>query len=214
MTTKIANIMPAHIELDSGFERHLLAQLGARLRDARLSRGVAARSLARQLGVSRTTLNAVEVGRASVTMGTYLRVMSALGLAADLVLLATGVSNPPNALGEHTGEPPDLHRRQDLRSLALHQEAVKVLRGHPERAQRALQVLARWEGSADPHSQPLREEWRRIITGRLWKLAVEESEQGRQLRQASPLGFVLDDSVRSEILRRYSRASLNEPRAA
>lgn len=116
-----------------------------------------------------------------------------------------------NTLGEREGKPLDLHRRQDLRSLALHEEAVRVLRRHPERAERALQVLSLWESTADYHSQPFRDEWRRIIQSRLWHLAVEDSERGQQLRQASPLGFVLDDAARAEIIRRYSRASLNKP---
>jgi hypothetical protein len=101
------------------------------------------------------------------------------------------------------GPPLDLHKRQDLRSLALHQEAVRVLRQHPERAQRAVEVLTHWEITADISSKPLREEWRRIIAGQLWDLALEESDRGQQLRQASPLGFVLDDVVRDEILRRF-----------
>jgi hypothetical protein len=99
----------------------------------------------------------------------------------------------------------DLHRRQDLRSLALHEDAVRVLQAHPERAERALQVLEQWETAADPASKPLRDEWRRIIENRLWSLAVEDSARGQQLRQASPLGFVLDEATRRAILERYRR---------
>lgn len=89
-----------------------------------------------------------------------------------------------------------------------------MLRQNPERAERALQVLLRWESTADQHSQPLRAEWQRIIKGRLWHLAVEDSEHGKQLRQASPLGFVLEASVRDEILRRFRGADLKNPPAA
>lgn len=209
----MVNTMPARSDLASNFERQLLAQLGARLKEARLSRGLTASALARQLIVSRTTLNAVEAGNPSVTMGTYLRVMSALGVAGDLVMVATDTAGPMARKGNKSNAL-DGHQRQDLRSLALHQEAVRVLRQHPERAERALQVLSRWDSTADPHSKSLRDEWRRIIKGRLWHFAVEDSERGKQLRQASPLGFVLDDSVRSEILLRYSRASMDEPLAA
>jgi len=99
----------------------------------------------------------------------------------------------------------DLHRRQDLRSLALHEEAIRVLEAHPERAERALQVLNHWETAANPASKPLRDEWRRIIENKLWALAVEDSDRGQQLRQASPLGFVLDDATRSAIFKRYRR---------
>lgn len=99
----------------------------------------------------------------------------------------------------------DLHRRQDLRSLALHQEAVRVLQAHPETAERALQVLDHWETVADPASKPLRDEWRRIIENKLWVLALEDSDRGQQLRQASPLGFVLEEATRDAILERYRR---------
>lgn len=99
----------------------------------------------------------------------------------------------------------DLHRRQDLRSLDLHREAVRVLNEHPERADKALQVLERWQVRGDAHCKPLWDEWKRIIEGRLWELAVEESDRGQQLRQASPLSFVLDAGVRDDIMRRWSR---------
>ena len=104
----------------------------------------------------------------------------------------------------------DLHRRQDLRSLALHEEAVRVLRLAPGRAWRALSVLDRWDESKDDHSSMLRAEWRRIIEGQLWDLAVEDSERGNQLCQASPLGFVLEPRTRHDILRRFSRDAVRD----
>jgi transcriptional regulator with XRE-family HTH domain len=204
--------MPAHVEVRTLLESELLAQLGARLKSARVARGLGVSAVARELGISRTSVYAVEAGDPSVTMGTYLRVLGLLGLASDLVLLGTGAS-------EHA-QPPvqrqslDRHRRQDLRSLELHKEAVHVLREQPDRAQRALQVLDRWEGSPDSHSQQLLDEWRCIIENSEWDRAVEDTERGRQLRQASPLGFVLDESTRNEIMRRFSRAALHEPLAA
>jgi hypothetical protein len=50
---------------------------------------------------------------------------------------------------------------------------------------------------------PLWDEWRCIIEGMLWHLAVEESDRGRQLRQASPLSFVLTEDQRSAIYHRF-----------
>ena len=99
----------------------------------------------------------------------------------------------------------DGHLRHDMRSLALHQEAVRVLTEHPERTRRVLEVLARWEASGDPHTKPLWAEWRRIVEGQLWHLAVEQSDRGQQLRQASPLGFVLDQDQRMAIFERFRR---------
>ena len=95
------------------------------------------------------------------------------------------------------------HGRHDRRSLALHLEAVRMLQEQPALAQRVLDVLDRWETVADLQSKMLRDEWRRIVLGRLWDLAIEDSERGRQLRQASPLGFVLVTSVRDAIFRTY-----------
>ena len=95
------------------------------------------------------------------------------------------------------------HSRHDRRSLALHVEAVRVLQAKPELAQRVLEVLNHWEAVADPHSKTLRDEWRHIVEGKLWALAIEPSERGNQLRQASPLGFVLDPCVRERISRGF-----------
>lgn len=97
------------------------------------------------------------------------------------------------------------HEWHDLRSLALHQAAVDLLRTYPERARRALDTLERWEASGDARTKPLWDEWRRIIHQREWHLAVEESDRGQQLRQASPLSFVLDAEAREEILKRFRR---------
>lgn len=97
------------------------------------------------------------------------------------------------------------HRRHDLRSLALHEEAVRVLRAHPEKAAVALEVLARWEAKGHSHSRPLWAEWRRLIEGRHWDLAVEDSDRGQQLRQASPLTLVLDPKVREDVFQRFRR---------
>lgn len=97
------------------------------------------------------------------------------------------------------------HERHDLRSLALHQESVRVLREQPEMAVRALEVLTRWQAKGDVHTQPLWDEWRRIIESNLWELAVEDSARGQQLRQASPLGFVLTEDQRHAIFRRFRR---------
>ena len=102
------------------------------------------------------------------------------------------------------------HLRHDLRSLALHQEAVRVLREHPEKAARALEVLTRWQAGGDVHTTPLWEEWRRIIEGELWDLAVQDSDRGQQLRQASPLGFVLTEDQRNTVAQRFRRDAAQE----
>jgi transcriptional regulator with XRE-family HTH domain len=83
-------VMPSHVISNSALERQLLVQLGGRLRTARKDQGWTASHMAERVGISRTTLAAVEAGTASPAIGTYLKVLGVLGLAGDLALVATG----------------------------------------------------------------------------------------------------------------------------
>jgi len=69
-------------------EQRLLSQLGERLKLARLRRKLSNAVVAQRAGISRTTLYKVEAGDPGATLGTYLRVMAALGLEADIHALA------------------------------------------------------------------------------------------------------------------------------
>lgn len=69
-------------------EQRLLAQLGERIRLARLRRRLSNAAVAGRAGISRTSLYKVETGDAGVTLGVYLRVLAALGLENDLNLVA------------------------------------------------------------------------------------------------------------------------------
>ena len=69
-------------------QTRLLRALGARLREARLRRRFTVVQVAERAAVSRPTLNKVEQGDATVTLGTYLRVLTVLSLESDLDLLA------------------------------------------------------------------------------------------------------------------------------
>jgi transcriptional regulator with XRE-family HTH domain len=69
-------------------ERKLLVEFGERLRMARLRRKWAVATVAGRAGVSRTTVYHVEAGDASVTLGTYMRVLAVLGLQNSVALLA------------------------------------------------------------------------------------------------------------------------------
>jgi transcriptional regulator with XRE-family HTH domain len=68
--------------------QRLLGELGERLRLARLRRGLSGELLAERAGMSRPTLRAIERGEPSATLGAYANVLHALGLHADLALLA------------------------------------------------------------------------------------------------------------------------------
>jgi transcriptional regulator with XRE-family HTH domain len=161
--------MPARAELQTALEQQLLVQLGERLRRARKDRGISSVELAKQVGISRTTLRAVELGDPSPTFGTYVRVLSALGLAGDLALLATGTRQAARI----PAIPTDLNRHgaQDLQSLLMHQEAVRLLREDPALVTRVEQTLARWMQRDDPNSLPLLKRWARIVTERDWDAA-------------------------------------------
>jgi len=70
-------------------EQRLLSAFGARLRLARLRRKLSAMAIAQRCGISRTTLHNAESGDPRVTLGTYLRVLVALGLEDDIQGLAS-----------------------------------------------------------------------------------------------------------------------------
>lgn len=82
----------------------------------------------------------------------------------------------------------------------MHQETVRMLQADPSLADRALATLARWDAQARNRPLPLRERWVQIIVERDWAAALEESERGNQLRQASPSSCLLPDEVRLSIL--------------
>lgn len=70
----------------------------------------------------------------------------------------------------------------------------------PSLADRALSILLRWDSNVSSRSKPLRDRWLQIIKERDWALAVEDSELGNQLRQASPMACLLPNEVRFAII--------------
>lgn len=201
--------MPARSPLPSAHEAQLLVRLGARLRAARRARGHSAEELAARVGISRTTLWAVERGDPSPTLGTYVRVLSALGLADGLTHLGSPVAAPAASDVPRL----DRHGPQDLQSLLLHREAVALLRTNPSLVARLERTLTRWLQRDDPNSRPLLERWCDIVAARDWDAALAEDEQGQQLRQASPLPTVLPEQTRLAVIREV-KALKDRARAA
>lgn len=197
--------MPASSRLPSAFERQLLIQLGERLRRARQAQGLTTVALADRAGISRMTLSAVEAGEPAPTMGTYLRVMSALGFAGDLALVATGELRSDKAdesaskvvLVAKSAE----HDIQDLQSLLLHEEAVRLLRQRPDLISSALETLEKWRSSGSRHSRVLLDEWSVILHRRDWRRALALTRRSKELRQASPLTVLLPAVVRDRVLK-------------
>lgn len=165
--------------------------------------------MAKQAGLSRMTLRAIEAGEPTPTIGSYLRVMRVLGVSEDLALLATE-ARPTNHMVGHSGNaagpaaPVASHGRhelQDLQSLALHQETVRLMKKDPDLIRRAIETLDRWRQEGDSRSRPLWDEWADILHRRAWRRALSHTQRSRELRQASPLATVLPEETRQEILR-------------
>lgn len=86
--TIMVSLMPSKAPILYPSQTQLLKGLGERLRDARLRRRFSVCLVAQRADVSRPTLNKVEQGDPSVTIGTYLRVLSVLGLEKDIAQVA------------------------------------------------------------------------------------------------------------------------------
>lgn len=65
-----------------------LADLGRRLRDARMHRKLRQVDLAERTGLSRSTVEAIERGSADTSIGAYARVLWVMGLDGELDILA------------------------------------------------------------------------------------------------------------------------------
>ncbi|WP_049764202.1 helix-turn-helix transcriptional regulator [Polaromonas sp. JS666] len=200
-------------EITSVLDRHLLLQLGDRLRRLRKAQGLGTVEMANRVGITRNTLRSVEAGDPATAIGTYLRVMSVLGVSGELALLAGDTLLPPpagSAAARSRREPPIVqvnvsakagqHRLQDLQSIALHEEAVRRVKADPSLLLKAKATVDRWLQAGDPRSASLWREWLQILNAGTWRKALGRTRHAQQLRQASPLATVLPDDVRGAIL--------------
>lgn len=198
-------------------ERHLLLQLGDRLKRLRKAQGLGTVEMARRAGISRTTLGAVEAGDPGPSIGTYLRVMSQLGISGELALLAgdTLHAAPAGTAAARSRRARPLvqvlvsadasrHQIQDLQSIALHEEAVQRVRADPEMMQQAMDCLDRWLASGNSRSGSLWQEWKGILTRGSWRKVLARNRRAQELRQASPLTTILPEEVRQKILAQVS----------
>ena len=194
-------------------ERQLLLQLGDRLKRLRKAQGLGTVDMAARAGITRNTLRSVEAGDPGPSMGTYLRVMSVLGVSGELALLASGTLTPApkdSAAARSTQAAPVVqvhvstdtsrHRLQDLQSLALHEEAVRLVKIQPDLLQSAQRTIEHWLASGDPRSAALWREWQHILATAAWRKVLGRTRHAQQLRQTSPLVTVLSDEARQRVL--------------
>jgi len=69
-------------------QKRIFATLGENIKLARLRRKLSIRSMAERAGIATSTLGNIEAGSPSVSLGSYLQVLSVLRLEDDLLLLA------------------------------------------------------------------------------------------------------------------------------
>ena len=92
------------------------------------------------------------------------------------------------------------HQTQDLQSLALHEEAIRLVRSAPELLLQAQNTLDRWLASGNSRTMGLWQEWQEILRGRKWRKVLGRTRRAQELRQASPLTAALPAKVRQDVL--------------
>ncbi|MCL1961830.1 MAG: helix-turn-helix transcriptional regulator [Desulfovibrionaceae bacterium] len=91
-----------------------MTELGERLRLARKRRKLSTAAVAQRAGISRATLYKVEAGHHGVTLGSYVRVLVALGLEGDFNRLAAD-DKVGRKLQDLALEPPPASKRRTVR---------------------------------------------------------------------------------------------------
>jgi transcriptional regulator with XRE-family HTH domain len=66
----------------------VIEKVGLRIKKARLRRNIMAEVLAKQVGISKGTLSAIEKGEPTVSIGAYATILNALGMVNDFDYVA------------------------------------------------------------------------------------------------------------------------------
>lgn len=90
--------IPNHHAADAALET-----VGANIRLARIRRNVTATDLAKCAGISRVTLGKAEKGDSGVSIGTYARILSCLGLGKTLLQLGAAIPESGQPNDRHSG---------------------------------------------------------------------------------------------------------------
>lgn len=203
--------------INTVLERQLLLQLGDRLKRLRKSQGIRTVEMAEKTGITRNTLRSIEAGDPGASIGNYLRVMTVLGVNGELALLAgdTMQPSPADSAGARSKRSAPFvqvyvssdearHQIQDLQSMALHEEAVRLAKKDPALVSMAKNTVMRWLDSGDSRSASLWREWLVILGTGTWRKVLGRTRHAQQLRQTSPLVTILPEDIRQKILAQVS----------
>jgi XRE family transcriptional regulator, fatty acid utilization regulator len=102
------------------------ANIGRRLRELRLERGLQQADVARQLGVSGAYLNLLEKGKRTVQLPLLWKALSFFGIEMEAFMASLGERRAPDALAKLLDEPL-------LRSLGITNEDINDFSGEPKR---------------------------------------------------------------------------------
>ena len=95
--------------------------------------------------------------------------------------------------------------------LAAHRLAMSRLREQPQRVEELRSVLRRWrEQSGRSHSDRYWDEWDRLLAmplDDLERTICANDEHAAVLRSVSPIGMLISEAERSELLRRAREAA-------
>ncbi|MCH4183207.1 MAG: transcriptional regulator [Prevotella sp.] len=69
-------------------QQRILLEMGSQIKLARLRRRITSQEMAQRTSLGRNTIVKIEAGNESVAMGSYFRVLIALGLDLDILALA------------------------------------------------------------------------------------------------------------------------------
>lgn len=144
--------------------------------------------------------------------------MSLLGAGGDFALLASDILQPApagSAAARSRRTAPIVqvqvsadqarHRLQDLQSLALHEEAVRLAKADPSLVKQAQDTVQRWLATGDIRSAPLWREWADILQAHAWRKVLGRTRHAQQLRQTSPLVTILPEVHRQAILQQIGK---------
>lgn len=98
-------------------------------------------------------------------------------------------------------------REIDRKSLALHQLVVEKIERDPRLFELVQITLDGWRSRPDWSRRPYLAKWQNLVDQGMdvaLKVAVEESDRGQVLRQASPFAGILTESERQAFLHTWS----------